>query len=371
VKITRVRWAPYCIPFQAPYVTSQGTATEREGLIIRVETEDGRTGLGEAAMLPESPDAAPDLERALRRLAPPLHCRPLDVIEVIDPSGDDDVEAEAAAAIACALDTALCDLLAQARDESMARLLSADAASSVPINALISSASLPATLEAAGQAREAGFSAVKLKVGVAPDLELEVERVRSVREVIGPEIRLRLDPNGAWTERQAVEACEAFVPYDIEYIEQPLPPGNLEAMSRLQAAVNTAIAADEDVTDLETALRIIETGAARVLVLKPQRLGGPRATRRIIEAAAAAGLRCLITTSIETGIGTAACLQIAATLPPGSPASGLATAGLLEHHLTTPELRIVRGVMRLPSTAGLGLQLDEAASKGFLGEWRG
>jgi L-alanine-DL-glutamate epimerase-like enolase superfamily enzyme len=203
-----------------------------------------------------------------------------------------------------------------------------------------------------------------------PSIDADLRCIASVRDEIGPDVKLRLDPNGAWSIDRAVRTINSLAEYDLEYVEQPIPPGDLNGLRRLQAAVDVPIAADEDVTDLETARRIVESGAAQLLVLKPQRLGGLRASQQVVEMANAAGLRCVVTTSIEAGAGTAACLHLAAALPPGSPASGLATAGLLASELTTPQLTIEHGAMRVPATAGLGVQLDGAAMAKYAGAWR-
>src|SRR5438046_10528255 len=83
MKIARVRWAPYRIPFRAPYTTSLGTLTQREGLVLEMETEDGRVGSGEAAPAPEALGASKALDRVMTAVAPLLVGR--EVIEV-DPS---------------------------------------------------------------------------------------------------------------------------------------------------------------------------------------------------------------------------------------------------------------------------------------------
>jgi L-alanine-DL-glutamate epimerase-like enolase superfamily enzyme len=212
--------------------------------------------------------------------------------------------------------------------------------------------------------------AVKLKVGFLASLDAERERIAAVREAIGPDVRLRLDPNGAWTEAQAIAAIRAFAAYDIEYVEQPIPPGNLPALARVQAAVETPIAADEDVADLTSAERVIAADAAQVLVLKPQRLGGLRACVEIAQTAAATGLLCVMTTNIEAGVGTAACLQLAATLPDDL-AHGLATLNLLQDDLLLdPGLPIEAGRMRRPDAPGLGVTLDEVALMRYSDGWR-
>ena len=363
MKIARVRWTTYRVPFRTPYVTAHGAASVREGLLVELASDTGLVGLGEAAPAPEEAIAPAALGRALEALAPRLLLRRPAELDLASASAD-------GRAVASALDTAVSDLLAQARGVSVARLLNEDTASSVAVNALVTAAATEEAARAATRAQQAGYSTVKLKVGMASSPDAERERVAAVREAIGPGVRLRLDANGAWSADQAIETIRALEPFDIEYVEQPVAPGNLEALALVQACVPVTIAADEDVGSLEAARRIIETGAARVLILKPQRLGGLRPCRALIEAATAAGVRAVVTTSIEAGSGTAAALQLAATVP-GGLAHGLATLDLLADDLILdPGLPIENGRMRLPEGPGLGVRLDEAALTRYATGWR-
>jgi o-succinylbenzoate synthase len=367
VKIARIRWSAYRVPFRAPYTTSQGSVRHREGLFLELTTGDGLVGLGEAAPVPELGVEGDALAQTFASVAGGLVGLDIDEITGLEPARACEDESEAA--LACALDTAVCDLSAQSQGVSLASFLRAGAARTVDVNALVTQPDLLVAAQAATNAREAGYRTIKLKVGMAAEMTEECARVAAVRKAIGPELKLRLDPNGAWTVAAALEALRAMAPLAIEYVEQPMAPGNLDAMRYLQEHVAVALAADEDVTDLEAARRIIQTGAARVLILKPQRLGGLRACLPIIDAARAAGLACVVTTSIEAGIGTAACLQLGAALPPGLPACGLATALLLESDLTSAPIPVVNGSMRLPDSPGLGVRLDAAALARYSDGW--
>lgn len=365
MRIEGVRWIEYRLPFRAPYVTAGGRLAVREGLLLQLVAEGGRTGLGEAAPAPESQVAGRDLGRILAAAAPGLLGRDAAGLPALRlPDG---CAAEAAAAIRGALDIALCDLLAQEQGVSVARLLSA-AAESVAVNALVTAAAgAPARARAA---RSDGFAVVKLKVGTLPTPEAERHRVAAVRRAVGPEVKLRLDANGAWTEEQAIATLRALLQYDIEFVEQPVAAGQPQALARVRAATGAVVAADEDVTGPAAARQLVELGAADVLVLKPQRLGGLRACQAIAEAAAAAGVPCVVTTSIEAGVGTAAALHLAAAL--GGPfAHGLATLELLEDDLILgPGLPAEGGVMKVPPGPGLGVRLDEAALARAAPGWR-
>ena len=178
----------------------------------------------------------------------------------------------------------------------------------------------------------------------------------AVRQALGPDVRLRIDANGAWGVEQAIRAVRELEEYDLEMVEQPVAAGDLPGLARVRAAVDVPIAADEDVTNVEAAERVLEAGAADVLVVKPMVVGGLHPARRIIDLAA---VKVVVTTTIDAGIGTAAALHLAATLPPGGPACGLATGSLLTADLITRPLVARCGRMGLPDGPGLGVELDE------------
>jgi o-succinylbenzoate synthase len=367
MKIGRLRWTTYRVPFRAPYTTAQGSQTHREGLLLELITDTGLVGLGEAAPTPDSGISGDDLAGALASVGSGLIG--LDIEDIVAPSPQRMPPSPSQAAPACALDTAICDLLAQERGVSLACFLRPGAPSMVEVNALVTAPDLLAATRAATAARDAGYRTIKLKVGMAEEDTEECARIAAVRKAIGPQVKLRLDPNGAWDIPRALKVLGAIGPLDVEYVEQPLPPGNLEAMAYLQERVNVSLAADEDVMDIDAARRILKSAAAQVLVLKPQRLGGLRACLQAIEIAERAGAASTVTTSIESGVGTAACLHLAAGLPPGSPASGLATASLLEHDLTSSAVEVTQGTMRLNNEPGLGVRLDSPALSKYTTGW--
>ncbi len=356
MRIARVRWTAHRIPFARGFATSQGGQTHRGGVVVELTTEDGVAGLGEVAQTPGREDGSLDgLISLVEQVARQMACRDTEearsLLDALEGSG---VER----ATRAGFDIALLDAAARAQGISVARLLSDDARASVEVNALISAPGVVASREEAARVRAADFRTVKLKVGMAASVEEERARVAAVRDALGPDVRLRLDANGAWDADRAIRTIVALEAYDIEFVEQPTTPGDLIAMRRVRDAVRVPIAADEDVTDVAASRRVLDAGAAQILVVKPLAAGGLRPARRIIDLALQAGAQVVVTTTIDTGVGVAAALHLAATLPHGSPACGLATGGLLESDLLRAPLVVRDGLMRLPDAPGLGVDLD-------------
>jgi o-succinylbenzoate synthase len=368
VKVARIRWAPFRIPFLRTYETAHGRASYRNGFIVVVESESGHRGLGEASLDPSAPPdetqtILPHLESIAREL---IAADVEDVDDVLEPHSVGDTADRAAH---CAIETALADAGAREAGQPLAALLSdAPARPLVPVNATIAARSTTEAAAAALLAMAQGFGCIKLKVGMEATLAAEAERVRTIREVIGADMKLRLDANGAWDEAVAIATIRNLELYEIEMVEQPVPADDIEALGRVRDAVTTSIAADEAVFDYESASAALKH--ADVLVLKLARLGGLSISRYIAKVAASAGIGAVVTTTIDTGIGTAAALQLAASLPDDGRAHGLATAPLLIDDLLTQPLTVERGYMKLPNGPGLGVELDETRAAKYLGDWQ-
>ena len=191
-----------------------------------------------------------------------------------------------------------------------------------------------ASAEAARQSVDAGFVTLKLKAGAERETEVLVDRVRAVREAIGPDVHLRLDVNGAWDPPTAEERLEAVERFQLEYVEQPLAGDDAEALAELRRRVRVPIAADETVTSVKAARELLDAEAVDVLVVKPARVGGLVVGAEIAALAAERGVPVVVSTLFETGVGIAAALAMAASAPGGrlrgpghAPDHGLATAG--------------------------------------------
>jgi len=352
MRIVGLTWTVFRLPLRVPFRTATSAFVHRDGILLRLATDAGIVGLGEASPHPAlGPQGVREALRALERVEE----RALGAEAEELP----DIGADIPPALACALDVAACDALAQAQGISVARLLSADAHEIVPVNATIGAATAAGAAAEAAAARDAGFQCVKLKVGMAATPATEAERVAAVRRALGPHIKLRLDANGAWSREQAVSTIRALASFDLELVEQPVPANDVEGLACVRAAVRVLIAADEAVTNAEAARRLLEAGAADILVLKPMVVGGLRPACRIRELAAAAGAECIVTTTIDSGVGTAAALHLAATLPEPARACGLATRSLLAGDIVRDPPAAHSGQMLLPDRPGLGVELDE------------
>jgi L-Ala-D/L-Glu epimerase len=358
--IQTINWYPYAIPFRQSFVTAHCPFAIRTGAIIEIITKDGHTGIGEIAPLPEF--SGTDLKQSLEvlpEIAARMQGNTLEnALKILEEEGD--------MAAQSGLELALLDAIGKCTGRTIAQLLQADRREikrQVAVNAVVGARG---NQEAAIQARKAveqGFFCIKLKM-VGEEQE-QIERVAAVRAAIGKEIQLRLDANEGWDFEQARRMLKQCEGYDIQYIEQPLPAANIAGMRALQQETTIRLAADEAVNNPESARKILATRAAQVLILKPQLNGGLRRTQDIIREAERLGIDCVITSSIETGIGLMGALQLAAASPTVKMPCGLATLDLLEDDLLIENQPIEQGLMNVPTLPGLGIELDRVALKQY------
>jgi o-succinylbenzoate synthase len=362
VRVAAARLTPIRLRLRRPLETAHGRVDAREGFLLELVSETGITGCGESLPLPGfGLETAPEAGDALESIARLLRGRDardlgsaLDALEAHWPGAP---SARAAA------DVALHDLAARASGRSVAEVL-ADAsppAARVPVNALLSGSEPDAIAEAARAARRAGFGTLKLKVG-AQGLAADEARVAAARRGAGRDVSLRLDANGAWGERGALQALERLARYDVEFVEQPVAADDGAALARVRVKSPIRIAADEALRSEVSAARLLAREAADVFVIKPAVVGGLRAAWRIAARARAAGVEVVVTSFLDSALGVAAALQLAVAAPLSRTAAGLATGGLLLDDLAAAP-QVQRGFIERPTGPGLGVAPSASARR--------
>lgn len=238
-------------------------------------------------------------------------------------------------------------------DEEAARWLAAsiEAAWEAPVTSVRDRVPVNATLPAVAPdviadilARFGPARTVKVKVGErGQTLADDVARVRETRAILGPEGRIRIDANGAWNVDEAEHAAHALAPYDLEYLEQPC--ATVAELAELRSRLRDwqlPIAADESVRKADDPLAVARAGAADLLIVKVQPLGGVARALRIV---AEAGLPVVVSSALDTSVGIAMGARLAAALPALDYDCGLGTAALLAADVTREPLLPSAGVI--------------------------
>jgi o-succinylbenzoate synthase len=199
-----------------------------------------------------------------------------------------------------------------------------------------------------------GCRTAKVKVAEAgqPDAD-DIARVEAVRDAIGPAGRVRVDANGAWSVEHAARMLRALSRFGLEYAEQPC--ASLDELAELRRLVDVPLAADESIRRAADPLAVRAAGAADIVVLKVQPLGGVRAALRI---ASECGLPVVVSSAVESSVGLAAGVALAAALPELRYDCGLATMSLLAGDVTADPLAAEHGSLPVRGAAVDPLRLS-------------
>ncbi|MFI0369767.1 o-succinylbenzoate synthase [Actinomadura sp. 1N219] len=230
----------------------------------------------------------------------------------------------------------------------------------VPVNVTIPAVGARRAYE---MAKESGCRTAKVKVAERGQTDGDdLARVEAVRAALGPEGRVRIDVNGAWDVEHAARMIRTLDRWELEYAEQPC--ATLEELALVRRRVDVPIAADESIRRAEDPLKVRAAEAADVAVLKVQPLGGVAAALRVAEAC---GLPVVVSSAVETSVGLAAGLALAAALPELPFACGLGTLSLLEGDVVDDPLAPVAGEIqvRRPVVDEEALRRWEAPADGW------
>jgi L-alanine-DL-glutamate epimerase-like enolase superfamily enzyme len=323
-----------------PFVIARGSNTEYRLVQVHLTDDDGVEGWGEAAPSRFYGETAESVCAALDRFAPVLE--PLDafMLEAIEPAMNGVLRFNGAAK--SAVSAAAHDLVGKRLGVPVYRLLGLDPAaaplSSYTISIANDDAETIARVEDA-----AAYPVLKVKLGSDRDVEI----IRAVR-MAAPDKILRVDANAAWTIKSALEMIELLLDYDVEFVEQPLPPHDIEGLRFVRERSPLPIIADESCLVATDIPRL--AGAVDGINIKLSKCGGLREALHMIATARAHGMRVMMGCMVESTLGITA----AAHLAPLLDYADLDGAALLADDPFTGAT-IANGVIRLPQGAGLGV----------------
>jgi L-Ala-D/L-Glu epimerase / N-acetyl-D-glutamate racemase len=296
-------------------ISSLGEHLRGQYVLVRVQDDAGRTGLGEASVTSvwSGETQAGTMALIDQVLAPLLiGADPFDTEWL---SRRMDRAAFGNSFAKAALEMALLDLQGRTLGVPVYKLLGgrehdAPAGAGIRLKFVVGAVEPGLAAERARRMVDAGWKAIKVKVGRGPDPQQDVERLWAVRDAIGPDIWLSVDANGGYTVADAVWAAAQFEKLNVVLFEQPTRRGDHRAMAAVRRRSGIPIMADESVFTPQDALEVIRHGAADVLSLYPGKHGGIRATQQIAKLAEAAGIPCTIGSNLEREVATAAMAHV-------------------------------------------------------------
>ncbi len=365
MKITSIETIPVRVPLKPQFAIKSGRGgahTTSPFLIVKLHTDEGLIGLGEASCTPRwSGEDQFSAQHFIKTYFEPLLI------------GQDPTDIPACSKLfmpvvannpftKSAVEMALWDIAGKAAGKPVYELLGGRARDHVPTKWSVSGKDPEPAAEIARWALGAGFKKMKVKVGI--DVEGDVARVRAVRNVVGPDYPLGVDANGGWgTAENAIRAIERLREERIVFVEQPVPSGDLFGMAEVRAKCGLPVIADESIYTLADAKNLARAKAADVFSIYVGKAGGIGPAREIADFAQSTGLSCTIGSNLEMGIGSAAMIHLAiATRGVTAETYACDIIGPLyyEDDVILGSLPLKPGESRAPQKPGLGVELDEA-----------
>lgn len=335
-----------------------------EYVLVRIETDEGLAGVGEAQVDVGFFGETVEQARAAIEdyLGPQLVGKdPLDreyLFGLIDYRGNSCSKA--------GIDLALHDLLGKVAGIPVSVLLGGRRRTRVPVAVEIAGGAPDAMAAECVAFMAKGVRAFKPKIGGDPDAD--ADRLRAIREVVGPDVSIRADANQGYSPKEAIRLCRLAEKRDLglELLEQPVAAWDLQGMAFVRRSVDTLIEADESCFSVHDAMQIVRHEAADVLNIKIGKAGGLYAAKRIAAIAEAAGLKCVLGTAFGLGIEIAAKAHLFAATEAVSDAVEFTELGhhanlLLPPHDRSLALPLDDGCLPVPDAPGLGVALDEGA----------
>lgn len=369
MRITRIEPIPICVPLKKGMMakTAHGEHVTSPYVLVRVHTDEGLFGLGEATIsgLWSGETQAGAVAAIREYIEPAITGKDPRDITAIRRAMDGMIKLNPFTK--AAVEMAMWDIAGKSAGLPVYQLLGGKVRDRVRIKLVVWARDIAGSRKMAEEHLGLGVTCVKVKVGLDPTTD--IARVRAVREVCPPEIPLTIDANCGWTIQQARYCLRELADLNLLLAEQPIAAGDHAALAELRREVAVPIMADESVFTLQDAWQLTLHRAADILSIYPGKHGGIGATADIVAVARAAGLRCTIGSNLELGIGTAAMLHVAAAFPEvDTDAFPADTIGPFYHEadLITDPLKLGPPAAQVPEGPGLGVQLDDAQVK----RWR-
>lgn len=362
MKITQIETIPVRVPLKKGMTakTAHGVHATSDYVIIRIETDEGLVGLGEATVAPRwSGETSSGCARVIDELLAPVLIGQ-DPQQMIRLRAVMDREIKLNPFTKAGIEIALWDIAGKAAGMPVCQLLGGAVRDEVPIKMIVGALDPPAAVALAEQFLEWGVRCLKVKVGLDP--QTDVQRVRAVRKVAGPEIPIGIDANCGWNLATARRTLQMLEMENLLFAEQPIPPADPAALADLRRTTPVPIMADESVFTLTDAWNVTTARAADILSVYPGKHGGLWPTVEIAHVARAAGIVCSIGSNLELGVGTAAMLHAAAALPVidcDTYPTDIVGPVYHETDLLREPLSVGPQVARVPTGPGLGVELDE------------
>jgi L-alanine-DL-glutamate epimerase-like enolase superfamily enzyme len=360
VELQRVK-----IPLSRPYLFGRGLVDGLESIITRIKGEDGTEGIGECVVRAITSSFETAEKELLNDYIPAiLGLDSMDIeliMKKLHPENSLDLGPIAG------IDLALWDLNGKAMGVPVYKLLGGAYNLKIPVSYTLSIDTPEVMTENTLKMMQYGYQTFVVKIGHGP-IEEDISRVRLIRKAVPPGIKIRLDANAAFDVKSAIIVLGAIKDLDVEYIEQPIPPGNIEGLKKIAAATDIPICIDEGLEQISDAINLVRSNAVRIFNIKIPQCGGLWLSKKIAAVAAGAGIPCICGGRMTLEITRQASRQFAVSTPQtcygyahegAGPASQSVTGSVTKTTLNYDDIKEGQGYLIPTKGNGLGVELDD------------
>jgi L-alanine-DL-glutamate epimerase-like enolase superfamily enzyme len=353
--IRGIRSTPVSIPFSEPEVWSGGSRPGITSIIVEVITDEGTVGIGEALPAP-SPEVSLATLQGIRNLI--LGENPFHIERILNKVYSTGGLYPFATMANCAIggvEMALWDIMGKALGIPVHTFFGGPLRSEVSFMFFVQRKAIEEMIEDARRAVGLGFRTIYTKVGL--DYESDLKIVKALREAIGPDARLRVDANEAWSPGTALRILREMEACDLEYVEQPLPMSDIENLKVLRSRIRTPIAANQSSWTNRDLYKVLAAGAVDVVMTDPHQAGGLLPFKKAAGIAEAAGVPIVFHSFGPLAITTYAAMHVIAS------STNFILDNQTYNHMLSDDVvvqlpRFKNGRLKLPDTPGIGVELD-------------
>ena len=358
MKIKRIEPIAVRMPLTKPVKMAGVELTTADNLLVRMESDTGVVGWGEATSAPiMTGETVESMMAAVRHLRPYVEGRAADDFD--GASSMMNLWMYGNLAAKAAIEMAMFDLVGKSTRQPVHALLGGKRRDRVSTLWMISGGNAEADVREAKELRAAGYVAYKVKVGVNTP-EIDAERTRRVCDALGTGMLISSDANQGWTADEGERYVRAVADTALDFFEQPVRQDDLAGMARIAAASRILICADEGIHSLDHIRRHYAAQAARGVSLKTIKLGGLRGVMQAGALCAELGMEVNVACkTAESSIASTAAVHLSAALPTNNWSLNISSPYLKED-LTMQPLAVVQGHVEVPNLPGLGVEVDEA-----------
>ncbi|MFZ7946166.1 mandelate racemase/muconate lactonizing enzyme family protein [Neobacillus sp. 19] len=355
MKITAIHLYAIHLPLKDPFVISYHTYQYMPAVMVKIETDEGIIGYGEA--VPDEHVTGETWEgvfHILKNTIGPvmLGQNPMEIEKIHDLMNNTIYTAPAAKA---AIDIACFDIIGKKLRQPVYQLIGGRYHDEFPITHVLSIADPEKMASEAALMVEKGYGSFKMKVGT--NVKDDVERIKAVRAEVGPDIAIRVDVNQGWKNSAVtLSALKQLEDYQIDWIEQPVIADDIDAMVEVKSKTTIPLMIDEGLKGPREMREIIQKRAADKVNIKLMKCGGIYPAVKLAHQAELAGMECQIGSMVESSVGSAAGFHVAFSK---KIITSVELTGPLKFTKDIGDLAYEVPFIRLTDKPGLGVEVNE------------